>query len=116
MARHEIFREGLAGLELRGALGRTEHLAALRFEPIDQAARRAVPPARPRSNRCVPDRRAESRRRCPSMSIGAVASTAGYPRVAGRADHMGDVGVLRELPGQGVLACAGAENEDPTTY
>jgi hypothetical protein len=34
-------------------------------------------------------------------------------RIAGRADDMGDTGFLRELPREGVLAGARAEDEDP---
>ena len=37
MALHEILRERLAGFELRGALGRTEHAPALGLEPIGEA-------------------------------------------------------------------------------
>ena len=38
---------------------------------------------------------------------------AGDAGVAGRADDVGDVGFVGELPGQGVLARAGAQDEDP---
>ena len=38
----------------------------------------------------------------------------GYPRVAWGANDMGNMRVLRELPGERVLTCAGAENEDPS--
>ena len=54
----------------------------------------------------------ERRRRCRVASTGAIGDVAGDAGVAGRADDVVDAGFVAELPGQGVLARAGAEDEN----
>ena len=108
---HEILGERLARLELRRALRGTEHPPALGLESIGQpvAERRFRADDRQIDLRTLDEPNHRLGVQYVDWFGGNGARDAG---VARRANHVADAGFIGELPGQGVLARAGAQNTD----
>ena len=115
MARHELFREHLAALELCCGARRTEDRPASLDEQIDDAAiERKLGP----DDRQVDALAFSEVEHCPRIRRSrrrSCVATSRMPDVAGCAKHGVDSRFGGELPGERVLAATGADDHQPHT-
>src|SRR5207237_7653321 len=107
----ELFRERLRALEPRGGGGRAEDAETRGREPVDE-------PERQRQLR-ADDGEVDLLLRCEALETLQIVDPdrhalrlLGDPRVPGRAPERIDSGTLPQLPHEGVLAPAAADDED----
>ncbi len=108
---HQLLGEGLGGLDAGGRLGGAEGGDPLDGQAVDEATGQGVLRAHDHQLAAVvpggPSQPLDVRR-----LEGEVGAQGGGARVAGGDEQVGQPGRLAELPGQGVLAGAGTDEED----
>ena len=108
---HQLFREGLARLEPGRRPARPEDGDALRFQPVGEAHRQRR--LGPDDDEAGPFFFGEGGDALGVLGgDGYVPPEGGGPRVAGSADDVIGPRALSQLPGQGVLAPAPADDDD----